>query len=107
MRIALIMFTVLPFLPQPYYQHSFRWVNNETYFQRIMLRLCSCPFIHFLDLCYSRSNGPGWVELLAKKEKLEVHNYAQGGATIDNDVITGFVVSPVITIKQYLRMNFT
>ena len=39
------------------------------------------------------SNGPGWAEMLATQKKLEVHNYAQGGATIDNDVVPGLIVS--------------
>lgn len=45
------------------------------------------------SLRYFRSNGPIWARILAEEKNLELHDYAVGGATADNTLITGILVS--------------
>lgn len=38
------------------------------------------------------SNGPVWAQLIAKENRLDLHDFAVGGATADNTVVQGYTV---------------
>lgn len=43
----------------------------------------------------SSSDGPIWAQLLADERSYDLHTYAIGGATSDNSLVQGFLVSKI------------
>ena len=39
------------------------------------------------------SNGPVWAQLITKENKMDLHDFAVGGATANNNIVQGYTVS--------------